>query len=197
MGIAMARPREFNEEQVLDAAMRIFWSKGYPGTSLQDIVEATGLERPSIYNAYGSKRGLFNRAFDLYSTNFLDGASKIIGRAPTARTAVDRLFRDFVAQQFDADRPCGCMAGLAANERHMHDATTHTKVTKLFRGLEKLVCDRLVAGRANAEFPDDFDARGTSTAVVCFLAGMITLRRSDFSKHSLQGARRAVTALLA
>ena len=192
----MARPREFDEEQVLDAAMRLFWIKGYPGTSLQDIVDATGLERPSIYNAYGNKRGVFHHALDRYCEAFLNNSAKIIGRAPTARTAVDHLVRNYLTQQFSSDKPSGCMAGLAANEAHMHDAETLARVTKFFRRFEKQLCDRLVEGRANAEFPDSFDARGVSTALVCLLAGMVTLRRSEFSKHSLQSARRAAAALL-
>ncbi len=192
----MARPREFDEEQVLDAAMRLFWTKGYPGTSLQDIVDATGLERPSIYNAYGNKRGVFDCAFDRYCEAFLKNSASIISRAPTARAAVERLARNYLTQQFNSDIPSGCMAGLAANECHMHDAATLAKVTTFFRRFEKQICDRLVEGRANAEFPDSFDARGTSTAIVCLLAGMVTLRRSEFSKHSLQSIRRAITILL-
>lgn len=62
----MARPREFNEDQVLDAAMNVFWRRGYAGTTTQDLVDATGLGRSSLYAAYGSKQGIFEHALIRY-----------------------------------------------------------------------------------------------------------------------------------
>lgn len=62
----MARPRTFEEERALDAAMRTFWEKGYEATSTQDLCDATGLGRSSIYNTFKSKRDLFERALAHY-----------------------------------------------------------------------------------------------------------------------------------
>ena len=87
----MARVREFNEDQVLDAAMHLFWAKGYPGTSMHDIVDATGLQGPRIYNAYGNKRGLFNVVLPRYSERVMTRLVKVVQNAPTARAAVERL----------------------------------------------------------------------------------------------------------
>ena len=98
----MARAREFNEDQVLDAAMHLFWSKGYPGTSMQDLVEATGLKPPSLYNAYGNKRDLFNIVLARYSEQVMAGFIKAVQDAPTASAAVERLLKAIVKQNFDA-----------------------------------------------------------------------------------------------
>jgi len=61
----MGRPREFDEERVLDAVMETFWCQGYEGTSTQDLVDATGLGRGSLYAAYANKDGLFEQALVL------------------------------------------------------------------------------------------------------------------------------------
>ncbi len=62
----MARPREFDEEEVLDAAALRFWACGYDGTSLRDLIETTGLTGPSLYNAFGDKRALYQKTLDRY-----------------------------------------------------------------------------------------------------------------------------------
>ena len=65
----MARPRSFDESQVIQDAMLIFWQRGYELTSISDLEKATGLSRISLYNAFGDKRGLFLRALELYHHN--------------------------------------------------------------------------------------------------------------------------------
>ncbi len=101
----MARTREFSEDRVLEAAMYLFWSKGYPGTSIQDLVEATGLKPPSIYNAYGNKHDLFNVVLARYSEQVMAVYVKTIQDAPTARAAVKRLLSAIVKQHFDPATP--------------------------------------------------------------------------------------------
>jgi len=192
----MPRPREFNEDQVLDAAMHLFWAKGYPGTSMQDIVDATGLQGPSIYNAYGNKRSLFNVVLARYSEQVMVRFVKTIEDAPTARSAIERLLKAIVKQHFDPATPGGCLVGLAAHEARLHDTGTQTAVGKEFRKLDDAICAKLTEGKSCGEFPDDLDPRGTSTAIVSICAGLLTLGRGNYSKHALKRATRAVTRLL-
>ena len=66
----MARPREFDEDEVLQAALRVFWEKGYEGTSLGDLQEAMGLTKSSLYKAFGGKEALFWRVVERYNHDF-------------------------------------------------------------------------------------------------------------------------------
>jgi AcrR family transcriptional regulator len=84
----MARPRTFDEEQALDAAMHMFWEKGYEATSTQDLCEATGLGRSSIYNTFKSKHDLFERALARYIA--MTAAQLTVLEAP-GRTAAERI----------------------------------------------------------------------------------------------------------
>ncbi len=192
----MPRHREFIEDQVLDAAMRLFWAKGYPGTSMQDIVHATGLQGPSIYNAYGNKRGLFNVVLGHYSEQVMALWVKAVQEAPTARLAIERLLKAIVKQHFDPTTPGGCLVALAAQECRLHDTDTQTAVAKEIRKLDDAVCARLSKGKSDGEFSDDLDPRGTSTAIVSICAGLFTLGRANYSKHALKRATRAVASLL-
>ena len=192
----MARAREFNEDQVLDAAMHLFWSKGYPGTSIQDLVEATGLKPPSIYNAYGNKRGLFNVVLARYSEQVMTQFVKVVQDAPTARAAVERLLKAIVKQHFDPATPDGCLVALAAQERHLHDCDTQAAVGKEYRKLDDAICTRLTKGMSDGELSADLDPRGTSTAIVSICAGLFALGRGNYTKHALQRATRAAASLI-
>lgn len=103
----MARPKRFDEQRAVDAAMRAFWTAGYDGTSTQNLCEATGLGRSSIYNTFGSKHELFERALHRYMDRKNAGIFAILdGDA----SAADKL-RGLLYQVVDApeDEPPGCL----------------------------------------------------------------------------------------
>ncbi|MFI0186615.1 TetR/AcrR family transcriptional regulator [Streptomyces sp. NPDC017082] len=107
----MARPRTFDEERALDAAMRTFWEKGYEATTTQDLCTATGLGRSSIYNTFKSKHDLFQRALHRYMTTM--NAEQLHLLEDPARGGADRI-RALFAAVLDGDgrnRPAGRSLG--------------------------------------------------------------------------------------
>jgi AcrR family transcriptional regulator len=103
----IGRPREFDTEEALTAALKVFWRKGYDGASLTDLTDAMGITRPSLYCAFGNKEALFKSALDLYEREklaFIDTALS----APTAYEAVERLLTAGCTAYSDPDTP-GCM----------------------------------------------------------------------------------------
>ncbi|MFI6205438.1 TetR/AcrR family transcriptional regulator [Streptomyces sp. NPDC051041] len=106
----MARPRTFDEERALDAAMRTFWEKGYEATSTQDLCDATGLGRSSIYNTFKSKHDLFERALSRY-LDAMTAAQLAVLEEP-GRPAADRV-RALLAQVIEGEAECRAAAGRA------------------------------------------------------------------------------------
>ncbi|MFI7235114.1 TetR/AcrR family transcriptional regulator [Streptomyces cyaneofuscatus] len=107
----MARPRQFDEERALDAAMRTFWEYGYEATSTQDLCTATGLGRSSIYNTFRSKRELFARSLARYLDTMAEAQDAVLedaSRPPAER--VRALLDKIVADEFD-HRPHGRSLG--------------------------------------------------------------------------------------
>src|SRR5881296_1680862 len=105
----MGRPRAFDLEKALDLALRVFWEKGYEGTALSDLTEAMGINRPSLYAAFGNKEALFRKALDRYA----DGPAAYVRHAleePSARAVVERVFRGTVELLTDPRNPGGCLA---------------------------------------------------------------------------------------
>jgi AcrR family transcriptional regulator len=104
----MSRAREFDVDHAVDAALHVFWQKGYEGTSLANLTEALGINRPSLYAAFGSKEGLFLRAVDRY----IAGPGAPVSAAMNADTAHEvarRMMRFYADAAGQPDRPRGCL----------------------------------------------------------------------------------------
>lgn len=108
------RPREFDADSALDKALHVFWQRGYEGASLSDLTEAMGINRPSLYAAFGNKEELFRRALDRYAER---GPGRALSEAlaePTARDVVARLLKNVAISLTDPSNPRGCLSVQAA-----------------------------------------------------------------------------------
>src|ERR1700758_1671930 len=113
----LGRPREFSEAAALDAAMRVFWEKGYEGASLDDLPRAMVINRSSLYASFGDKEKLFNRAIARYAEGPMSFTGEAL-RQPTARGVIEDLLRSGVAFLADPTHPRGCLSlqgGLACS----------------------------------------------------------------------------------
>jgi AcrR family transcriptional regulator len=107
--VTRGRPREFDVDQALDRALEVFWRRGYEGTSMKDLTDAMGINRPSLYSAFGNKKELFRRALDRYDEGPAAYAREALNE-PTARGVVERLLRCTAELVSDPKRPGGCFA---------------------------------------------------------------------------------------
>ncbi len=124
----MARPRAFDEEEVLAKARDQFWLGGYTATSISDLEAATGLQRTSLYAAFGDKRALFERVLNRYSGENINYLRDVAASAKTWRTGLDRIFGDAIAR-LSVTKPCrGCLVANATTELAAVDATTQAFV---------------------------------------------------------------------
>jgi AcrR family transcriptional regulator len=102
------RPREFDADQALDRALEVFWRKGYEGASIAELTDAMGINRPSLYAAFGNKEELFRKALDRYAQGPAAYTYEALNE-PTARAVVDRLLREAAEALTDPHSPHGCL----------------------------------------------------------------------------------------
>jgi TetR/AcrR family transcriptional repressor of nem operon len=147
----VARPRAFDPEHAVDAAMHAFWREGYEGTSVDDLTAACGLGRGSLYAAFGSKDALYLQALEHYQTT--EGArvrACLAGDAPVAER-VRALFERFASDGLDDPENRGCFMLNAAAERAPHDPATARQVRGGVRAMEDALASELeAAGREDA-----------------------------------------------
>ncbi|MDG4476250.1 TetR/AcrR family transcriptional regulator [Thiovibrio frasassiensis] len=192
----MARTKGFDENQALEAAMRLFWQKGYAATSLHDLELGTGLKRASIYNAFGNKRSLFKRCLSLYIGQVEAMLDTVTGAAASSREAIKKWLAFVIDFHFNPETPGGCLAVLSALERHQHDRETKEMVAALFRRERKVVEKVLGEGVQRGEFPPGFDCAGVAAAITATTSGMVVLAMADAPVSALQEVAGAVVRLL-
>ncbi len=180
--MAMGRPREFDIEKALDRALRLFWRKGYEGTSLSDLTKALGINRPSLYAAFGNKEELFRKAIARYAEGPAAFMTEAL-QAPTARAAAEQLLKGAAVLLTDPRYPRGCFfvqgalaCGTAA------DSVKREMIDRRAASLEQI---RKRFGRAVAEgdLPADVDP--------CDLAHFIAAVLHGMSVQAASGATRA------
>ncbi|MEC3981689.1 TetR/AcrR family transcriptional regulator [Amycolatopsis sp. H20-H5] len=123
----MARPKEFDEQQAVDAAMNAFWDRGYEGTSTQDLCAATGLGRSSIYNTFSSKHELFQRSLEHYSVTGVHTRNALLDTAEDGLDRIRALLEGTVAEELKSGHR-GCLMVNTAAEFGDRDAAVNARV---------------------------------------------------------------------
>lgn len=174
----MGRPAEFDEAEALERAMSAFWRGGYDATGLDDLVEATGLGRQSLYNTFGDKRGLFLRCLRLYNERGARALrAHLEGERPVGR-AFASLFES-ILREGDEEKRRGCFMINAAMELAPRDVEVGDLIARHQRVLEDVFTAALQAGRDRGELAVDLDVRAVGRFLVGTLLGVTVLAKSD------------------
>jgi AcrR family transcriptional regulator len=179
------RPRAFDPDTALEAALRVFWQKGYEGTALSDLTAAMGINRPSIYATFGNKEALFRKALDRYSertTNFTAEALK----EPTARAVAERLLVGTADLLSRPGNPKGCLVvqgALACGEEA--DPIRKELISRRATG-EATLRERFERAKLEGDLPAGADAGDLARYVMSVMHGMSVQSAGGVSRVDLQ-----------
>jgi TetR/AcrR family transcriptional repressor of nem operon len=182
----MARPREFDEEVVLDAAMQCFWAQGYEATSVKDLIERTGLTAASLYNAYGDKRAMFRTALDHYIEKSI-GARLRRSEGLPPREAIRSFFDDILRRSLGDRERKGCMLVNSALEIAPHDREFRETIVETLKRLETFFLDCVERGQANGTITSAQPAAGLAQHLLGVLMGVRVLARVRPERPLLEG----------
>jgi len=192
----MARTREFDERQALVAAMLVFWEKGFEATSIQDLEDAMGLKRTSIYNAFGNKRQIFNRILQCYKESVMSALFVAMDEAPNIREGLKRLLNGALDIHFDTDNPGGCLVVLSVLESGQHDEASSDELVQTIQDLKAGLQQRLKKAKQSGELSPDLDVAVTATTIASTMTGMMVLGKAHFTRASLNRTIKQVLSLL-
>lgn len=172
------RPKEFDPDQIADAAMQVFWQRGYAATSIQDLVEGTGLSRSSLYNAFDSKHGLYTCALKRYQEQSNANITLLAQDAP-AKALVRQLLLRIVDDELDDTQRLGCLAANAALEVAGQDPVVAELVAQNFRRVEAALERLLRRGQAEGDIDPGKNPAALASFVVCTVQGLRVLGKGS------------------
>jgi TetR/AcrR family transcriptional repressor of nem operon len=191
----MARPRESNENDVLDAAAQCFWARGYEGTSLRGLVESTGLTGASLYNVFGDKRALYQKTLDRYVEGSIVDRIRCCEDLPP-RSAIAAFFAEIITRSLNDAQRKGCMLVNAALEVAPHDPGFQEVVALVLVQLEQFFRRTVAAGQADGAITTSQSAEDLARHLLGILIGMRVLARVRPERALLEGLVRPTLALL-
>ncbi len=184
-GGTRGRPREFDVDQALAAALRVFWSKGYEGASLAELTEAMGITKPSLYAAFGNKEQLFRKALDLYENEKM-AFTRAALEAPTVKGVAERFMRGAIEVQCSDCEPRGCLGVISSVACGAEAETIRGEVIERRRSSRQAIIDRFERGKAEGDLPSDTSAEALTDYMLAVMQGMAVQAGSGMNACDLQ-----------
>ena len=190
----MARPREFDIDEALEAAMGAFWGSGYEDTSLADLMQAMGLQKGSIYKAFGDKHALFLCALQRYLDRGYEAQRETLANATSPRAAIEAWLDRLVEAAPAEGGSCrGCLAVNTLIELGPHDHQARSVLEAHFARLRRLLTEQIRRGQEQGEIRRDVDAAQCARFLLTMVAGLLGSLKGATSKA--EARRLAQTTL--
>ncbi len=172
-GIGMARPREFDEDRVKEALMNVFWEKGYEAASMQDLVDATGLLKGSLYGAFGGKQALYMIALAHYDHTRIQAGIDMLTGEGSAREKITRLFDTVIDAARAGVFAGGCLLCNASVEMAPVDTAVENSVKGIIRRFQSAVRTAI-----ESAIKPSVDAAALSGFIICAYFGARVLAKA-------------------
>jgi AcrR family transcriptional regulator len=179
------RTRQFDADEALERALEVFWARGYEGATLPELTRAMGINRPSLYAAFGNKEQLFRRAIDRYQT----GPQSFVAEAltkPTARAVAEALLAGFVRMQRDRSGSRGCIIVSGALACGEEAEPVRRELARLRQATVAALRERFERAVREADLPGGTDCGALARYVATVLNGLAVQAASGATKEELR-----------
>ncbi|GGN56180.1 TetR family transcriptional regulator [Streptomyces albiflavescens] len=193
----MARTKEFDPDAALQAALELFWRRGYEATSMADLVDHLGIGRASLYATFGNKHQLYLKAFDRYEQAGFTRIVRELSRPGPALPAVREVVRRYAGEAAHEElRRSGCLVTNTAAELAPHDPASARRVERNWDHLETVLHTTLVRAQAQGELPGDRDPLALARMLVVLMQGLRIVGKASSDPARVRDAAEQALALL-
>lgn len=192
----MVRQREFDTDKALEAAMQIFWDKGFEATSLSDLTTSMGIQRPSLYAAFGDKKELFETALRRYTTLHAAQVRSRLQHTSSVKEAFRALF-EHIGAEGDVTNPrhgCFCINTMVELAPHDPKLAVLTREHQMY--LAAIFKETIERGQETGELSDDLDAIALSKSLVVSMIGLTVMMKSEPDRSFVQQSMKVTLSLL-
>ena len=180
------RPRTFDPDTALHTALRLFWERGYEGTSLNDLAQAMGIASASIYACFGSKPELFRKVMARYAATSGEPPRRALREQPTARAAIHEMLRATADEITGPDTPHYCMLILAAPTGAVENHAVREFLADRRRDMHTTVKERLTRGLADGALPPSADLDAIARYYTTVVQGLSVQARDGATRAELE-----------
>jgi TetR/AcrR family transcriptional repressor of nem operon len=178
----MARTKDFDESEVLNKAVSVFWLKGYNGTSMQDLVDSLGISRSSLYDTYGDKHTLYLKALEFYQNTSGSAMYDIATNAISSREAIKQLLELVVNNLLSDKQHKGCFMVNAEVEVAPHDTEVRDMLCKNEKQIEEAFHLAIQRGQQSGEITNRQDAMAITRFFLTTIKGIQVSAKSTTDK---------------
>jgi len=183
--VPKGRPREFDVNEALTAALRVFWRRGYEGASMAELTAEMGIAKPSLYAAFGNKEELFKKALDLYEREKLAYISEAL-KEPTSRQMAERLLVGALEMQTSTCDPKGCLGVISAVACGPEASSIREDVIERQKSGRQALIDRLGEYKREGDLPADIEPEALARYMTAVLQGLSVQAGAGSSKAELR-----------
>lgn len=192
----MGRPKQFDPARAVGQAMDVFWRQGYAGTTPQDLVDALGIGKGSLYNTFGGKRQLFELALQRYTDQHVEAVTATLEQPGPAKELLRTALHLLVGAHAADPAHRGCLLINSAVEFGMPDDVVVRHVHHLFRRAESAFEALLVRGQCAGQIRRDLDPRAAASMLLNTVTGLRVLARVEPGSDRLRRVVDATVDLL-
>lgn len=189
----MARQREFNMDKALEAAMEIFWEKGFEGASLSDLTTGMGIQRPSLYAAFGDKKELFESALRRYNAWHASKIRALLQQEQSVISSFRHLFQQIgrgVDEGTDIQRGCFCLNTMVEVAPHDSKFAVLTREHQMY--LAAIFRETIIRGQQDGEIDGALNAEVIANSLVVSMIGLTVMTKANpdpaMMEHSIETA---------
>ena len=179
------RVRQFDADEALDRALEVFWARGYEGATLPELTRAMGINRPSLYAAFGNKEQLFHKALGRYQTGPLSFVNEAL-KKPSARAAVEAIFSGFVRIQRDRSGSRGCMIVSGALACGEAAEPVRRELARLRQATVAALRERFDRAVRESDLPEGTDCASLARYIATVLNGLAVQAASGATEKELR-----------
>lgn len=175
----MVRTKVFNETEVLEKAVKLFWCKGFNGTSAQDLVDGLGISRSSLYDTFGDKRTLFIRALQHYRAHAAKELITMIKESNNIANTIEHIFKMAVKDSLEDKLSKGCFVVNTTIELAPHDKDIAAIINQNMLDIEKALTLAIKKGQENGSFTNKHSAQSLSRFIFNTISGLRVAAKSN------------------
>ncbi|ACO29688.1 TPA: TetR/AcrR family transcriptional regulator [Bacillus cereus] len=192
----MARLREFDEEKALDAAMQLFWEKGYAATSLSDLTAKMEIQKPSLYSAFGDKESLFEAALRRYTNLHAANIRTKLQNEQSVKEAIRTFFENMVEEEYKKDfsKGCFCINTMVELAPHNEKFEVLTREHQMY--LTVVFQELITKGIQSGELQSDLNAKAVAQTLVTSLIGLTVLMKSRPERSVIDNSVSVIVSLV-